>query len=673
MKDHIINLEVGRIGNPIKVPVVQSDSGRKLCCRITDMVLKDTYKARIYAVKPAKKEIYNDCTIDGNAVVVELDDQILAEVGHVGCQIKITNEEGKKVSSFEFTLDVKKDLMSESAIESSNEFTALDNALKDAKNAAYEATSQYLEEHGVAGEAKAGQFISVKEVDENGKIIEIEAVDPPEGSGNGINEETDPTVPDWAKQPQKPTYTAEEVGARSNTWMPSASEVGADERGTADTKVSTHNAEKNSHNDIRLLIQNVQNALEAFLDIDDESMNQATEFVAYMKDNRELIEQITTSKVNVSDIVDDYATNVSNKPVSAAVAVKLKALIDAIIVPTKTSQLTNDSGFLTKHQDLSGYAKKAKTLSGYGITDGATKEEVNNLSQEIVDHKTEVDDELDGMKVTIVQEVLAQLGGDSNSVFGKVNEDGTITITTDLETGDYTLMYENEDGSLTEVGTITVGEVAVYYSIARTLTACTSNKSATNIEEGTSWTETITANDGFELSNVTVTMGGVNVTSSVYSNGVITILEVTGDIVITATATEIVGDEVITGVNVFDKTADGFLDNQRISSSATTTGYITSATDRFITNYIRIDNGMYATIDVPGNKTTVSITVPYYLCYDENKNLLGIPITPTGSVSNHKLKIKVEKTNVAYIRICPYKNDQSACFIISCGYSCDCT
>lgn len=32
----------------------------------------------------------------------------------------------------------------------------------------------------------------------------------PEG---GITEETDPTVPDWAKQPQKPTYTAAEVGA----------------------------------------------------------------------------------------------------------------------------------------------------------------------------------------------------------------------------------------------------------------------------------------------------------------------------------------------------------------------------------------------------------------------------------------------------------------------------
>lgn len=33
------------------------------------------------------------------------------------------------------------------------------------------------------------------------------------GGGGGIAKETDPTVPEWAKQPEKPTYTAEEVGA----------------------------------------------------------------------------------------------------------------------------------------------------------------------------------------------------------------------------------------------------------------------------------------------------------------------------------------------------------------------------------------------------------------------------------------------------------------------------
>ena len=39
--------------------------------------------------------------------------------------------------------------------------------------------------------------------------------------------ETDPTVPGWAKSPSKPTYTAAEVGARPDTWMPSAADVGA--------------------------------------------------------------------------------------------------------------------------------------------------------------------------------------------------------------------------------------------------------------------------------------------------------------------------------------------------------------------------------------------------------------------------------------------------------------
>lgn len=37
------------------------------------------------------------------------------------------------------------------------------------------------------------------------------------GGGGGIAQETDPTVPAWAKQPNKPTYTANEVGALPNT------------------------------------------------------------------------------------------------------------------------------------------------------------------------------------------------------------------------------------------------------------------------------------------------------------------------------------------------------------------------------------------------------------------------------------------------------------------------
>lgn len=81
-------------------------------------------------------------------------------------------------------------------------------------------------------------------------------------------------------------------------------------------------------------------------------------------------------------------------------------------MPTKLSDLFNDSGFLTntvtnlvnyytktesdnkyqpkgnyltQHQDISGKADKATTLAGYGITDGATKTELSALQKEIDD------------------------------------------------------------------------------------------------------------------------------------------------------------------------------------------------------------------------------------------------------------------------------------------------
>jgi hypothetical protein len=39
------------------------------------------------------------------------------------------------------------------------------------------------------------------------------------GGGGTITEESDPTVPAWAKQPQKPTYTAAEVGAATEAYV----------------------------------------------------------------------------------------------------------------------------------------------------------------------------------------------------------------------------------------------------------------------------------------------------------------------------------------------------------------------------------------------------------------------------------------------------------------------
>ena len=61
--------------------------------------------------------------------------------------------------------------------------------------------------------------------------------------------------------------------------------------------------------------------------------------------------------------------------------VDINAKLDTI--PTKTSDLVNDSNFLTEHQDISGKADKADTLSGYGIIDAYTRTEIDTKLLEI--------------------------------------------------------------------------------------------------------------------------------------------------------------------------------------------------------------------------------------------------------------------------------------------------
>lgn len=117
--------------------------------------------------------------------------------------------------------------------------------------------------------------------------------------------------------------------------------------GDVSSAVSGHNTSTEAHNDIRLLISELSARLNAIANSDDITLDDFKEVVAYIKANRTLIDSITTSKVSVADIVNNLTTNVTNKPLSAAQGVALKALIDAITVPTKVSELDNDKKYLT--------------------------------------------------------------------------------------------------------------------------------------------------------------------------------------------------------------------------------------------------------------------------------------------------------------------------------------
>lgn len=91
-----------------------------------------------------------------------------------------------------------------------------------------------------------------------------------------------------------------------------------------------HDVNTSNHSDIRYEIQQIADRLTAFLDTDDTTLDQLSEIVAYINSNKELIDAITTSKVNVVDIIDDLNTNMSDKPLSAAQGVQLKTYLDSL-------------------------------------------------------------------------------------------------------------------------------------------------------------------------------------------------------------------------------------------------------------------------------------------------------------------------------------------------------
>ena len=168
----------------------------------------------------------------------------------------------------------------------------------------------------------------------------------------------------WAKASSKPSYTY--------------SEVGADKAGTASSTVSSHNTNTEAHNDIRTLISNLTTRLNTLANSTDTELDQMAELVEYIKDNRELIEGVTTNKVNVSDIVNNLTTNVTNQPLSAAQGVAIKALIDALqtaVNGKSNSGHTHDDRYYTESEVDTKLSGKANSSHGNHVP---TTETANN-------------------------------------------------------------------------------------------------------------------------------------------------------------------------------------------------------------------------------------------------------------------------------------------------------
>ena len=92
--------------------------------------------------------------------------------------------------------------------------------------------------------------------------------------------------------------------------------------------VSNHNISDSSHSDIRDSIHKITAMLNDLADSDDISLEQLSEAITYIRNNKDLLDDITTSKVNVSDIIDNLTSDAVDKPLSAKQG---KILSDSLI------------------------------------------------------------------------------------------------------------------------------------------------------------------------------------------------------------------------------------------------------------------------------------------------------------------------------------------------------
>lgn len=146
------NIFVTRKDITVVIPYPQGGNAVPIYLRIADWQIPSGSTARIYMRKPSGAEIYNDCVINGNIVQITVTTQMTVEAGWVKSTLEIVN--GTDIlHSFEMTLDVQATSISDNAIESKDEFTALENLVAEADQAVKDAETATEAANTAAGTA----------------------------------------------------------------------------------------------------------------------------------------------------------------------------------------------------------------------------------------------------------------------------------------------------------------------------------------------------------------------------------------------------------------------------------------------------------------------------------------------------------------------------------------
>ena len=439
-------------------------------------------------------------------------------------------------------------------------------------------------------------------VNDNGSFKQISVSNLMKQAPSGVTEETDPTVSEWAKQPTKPSYTADEVGALPvGTKIPTKTSDLTNDSGYLTQIPEEYVTETELGQKGYVIEDDIPEKLPspgtltftgAVNDTYDGSANKTiniptgggeggtSDYNALANKPKLNGVEIAGNKTSTDYKIVSSEQGIENngkflgigadgnvtpvdKPTYTADEVGARpdtwtpsaedvgALPNDTEIPSKTSDLENDSGFITNSDIPEKLPNPQKIIFTGAVTaeyDGSSQQTINiptgggTVDPEQI--KQAVNGYLEENPVSgMTAEQEQQLNQNTSDVANlkNTNDDFAIKIfnlASSVENVFKNVVFKSANTESFDYLSNLVqqlkpeGMVSVKYN----LTNCTINTSVAYVMKGSTFTATISPDKNTEFQSLTVTMGGADVTETVVEDKTINITNVTGDIVIIAIA-----------------------------------------------------------------------------------------------------------------------------------------
>ena len=173
--EHRLRLDLLRGGNQGYIRVKRGENGaRRLAVALymhSVPYMADAGTTAVFrAIKPDDKKLFDSTTITDNVVTVELTTQTVAALGTVRCELSIYGTNNELLYSPQFDVIVEDYLYSDTAVESTGEYTELTEAISKVNNiVSTEAARVAAENQRVANETARGKAETERETAETAR------------------------------------------------------------------------------------------------------------------------------------------------------------------------------------------------------------------------------------------------------------------------------------------------------------------------------------------------------------------------------------------------------------------------------------------------------------------------------------------------------------------------